>query len=119
VVSVKVDRKRKIPVSILLRALGAVSDGIDDIPIKDGSDEELLALFQDVDDSPDRPYMRTTIGYDSTKNAEDAISEFYRRMRPGDPATLENARNYLETLLFNPRRPWTGWSLQAQSQARP
>ncbi len=104
IISVKVDRKRKIPVSILLRALGAVSDGIDDVAIKEGSDEELLALFQDVDDDPDRPYMRTTIGYDSTKTAEDAISEFYRRMRPGDPATLDNARNYLETLLFSPRR---------------
>ncbi|NLT73806.1 MAG: DNA-directed RNA polymerase subunit beta [Chloroflexi bacterium] len=104
IVSVKVDRKRKIPVSILLRALGAVSDGIDDVAISEGSDDELLALFQDVDDEPDRSYMRTTIGYDSTKNAVDAISEFYRRMRPGDPATLENARNYLETLLFSPRR---------------
>ncbi len=104
IISVKVDRKRKIPVSILLRALGAVSDGIDDVAITDGTDEELLALFQDVDNEPDRSYMRTTIGYDSTKTAEDAISEFYRRMRPGDPATLENARNYLETLLFNPRR---------------
>jgi DNA-directed RNA polymerase subunit beta len=104
IVSVKVDRKRKIPVSILLRAIAAVSDGIDDVPIVEGSDEELLALFADVDDAPDRSYMRTTIGYDSTKNGVDAISEFYRRMRPGDPATLDNAKNYLETLLFSPRR---------------
>ena len=104
VVSVKVDRKRKIPVTILLRALGAVSDGIDDVPIYEGSDEELLALFETVDDTPDRSYIRTTMEYDSTRDAEDAISEFYRRMRPGDPATLENAKSYLETLLFSPRR---------------
>ncbi len=104
VVSVKVDRKRKIPVTILLRALGAVSDGIDDVGIHEGSDEELLALFETVDDAPDRSYIRTTMEQDSTRNAEDAISEFYRRMRPGDPATLENAKSYLETLLFNDRR---------------
>ena len=104
VVSVKVDRKRKIPVTILLRALGAVSDGIDDVAIREGSDEELLALFETVDDAPDRSYIRTTMEQDSTRNAEDAISEFYRRMRPGDPATLENAKSYLETLLFNDRR---------------
>jgi len=104
IISVKVDRKRKIPVSILLRAVAAVSDGIDDVPIFDGTDDELVALFADVDDAPDRSYIRTTINYDPTKNAEDAISEFYRRMRPGDPATLENAKSYLETLLFSPRR---------------
>ncbi|NLX42623.1 MAG: DNA-directed RNA polymerase subunit beta, partial [Chloroflexi bacterium] len=104
VISVKVDRKRKIPVSILLRTLGAVSDGIDNVPIYEGTDQELLALFDDVDNEPDRSYMRTTIGYDSTKTAEEALFEFYKRMRPGDPATLENARNYLESTLFSPRR---------------
>ncbi len=104
VISVKVDRKRKIPVTILLRALGAVSDGIDDVPIHEGSDEEILALFEQVDDVPDRSYLRATMEYDATHDAEEAISEFYRRMRPGDPATLDNAKAYLETLLFTPRR---------------
>ena len=104
VVSVKVDRKRKIPVSILLRALGAVSDGFDDVAIREGADEELLALFATVDNVPERPYLRTTMVYDQTHDAQGAIIEFYKRMRPGDPATLDNARNYLETLLFSPRR---------------
>ena len=52
VISVKVDRKRKIPVTVVLRALGAVSDGIDDVPITEGTDEELLKLFEMVDNMP-------------------------------------------------------------------
>ncbi|MEN6479682.1 MAG: DNA-directed RNA polymerase subunit beta [Anaerolineales bacterium] len=104
IVSVKVDRKRKIPVTILLRAVAAVSDGLDDVPLKEGSDEELLALFADVDTDAEHPYIQATIEHDPTKNAEEALQEFYRRMRPGDPATLENARSYLEGLLFGPRR---------------
>ena len=102
--SVKVDRKRKIPFTVLLRALGAVSDGVDDIPIKEGTDEELLSLFESVDNVPDHLYVASTIEHDTTKSAEEALQEFYRRMRPGDPTTLDNARSYLEALLFNPRR---------------
>ena len=45
-ISVKVDRKRKIPVTVLLRALAAVEDGIDEVALKEGTDEELLALFE-------------------------------------------------------------------------
>ena len=104
VISVKVDRKRKIPVTVLLRAMGAVSDGLDDVPIREGTDEELLALFEDVENDSDRRYIEATIAHDPSKTAEEALFEFYRRMRPGDPATLENAKNYLEGLLFNPRR---------------
>jgi DNA-directed RNA polymerase subunit beta len=104
IISVKVDRKRKIPVTVLLRALGAVSDGINDIPVHEGSDEELLALFEKVDNDPEHAYIRETLVHDATGTAEEALSEFYRRMRPGDPATLENARSYLEALLFSPRR---------------
>ncbi len=104
IISVKVDRKRKIPITVLLRAMGAVSDGRDDIDIHAGSDEELLKLFEDIDSTAERSYIRETLAHDTTKSAAEALSEFYRRMRPGDPATPENARNYLETLLFSPRR---------------
>jgi len=102
--SVKVDRKRKIPATVLLRAMGQVSDGIDDVEIHEGSDEELLALFESVDNMPDHLYIQSTLERDTTKNAEEALEEFYKRMRPGDPATLDNARSYLEMLLFSPRR---------------
>jgi DNA-directed RNA polymerase subunit beta len=91
VMSVKVDRKRKIPVTILLRAIGY------------GSDEELIELFEKVNDS-DHNYMRATIDKDGTHSQEDAVIEFYRRLRPGDPPTKDNAMSLLQSLLFNPRR---------------
>lgn len=102
--SVKVDRKRKIPVTVLLRALG-VTDGIvgDDL-IREGTDEELLNLFAAVDNMPDHPYLASTIDKDPTKDSRAALEEFYKRMRPGDPSTFENARSYLQALLFNSRR---------------
>jgi DNA-directed RNA polymerase subunit beta len=102
--SVKVDRKRKIPVTILLRALGVIEGTEGDELIRDGTDEELLTLFAAVDSDPDHPYLASTIDKDPTKDARAALEEFYKKMRPGDPATFENARGYLEALLFNPRR---------------
>ena len=92
VLSVKVDRKRKLPVTILLRAAGI------------GSDEQLLELFKKSDSMPDHPYIQATIERDPTKSAEEALIEFYKRLRPGDPATLDNAKNFVATLLFTPRR---------------
>jgi len=103
--SVKVDRKRKIPVTVLLRALGVIEDVIEggDI-IREGTDEELLSLFAGVDNDPDHPFLASTIDKDPTKDSRAALEEFYKRMRPGDPATFDNAKSYLDALLFNPRR---------------
>jgi DNA-directed RNA polymerase subunit beta len=107
VISVKVDRKRKIPVTVLVRALAAVStdvsEPIDDV-LREGTDEELFALFERCDNMPERSYVEATIEKDPTKNAEEAVVEFFRRMRPGDPPNLENAKRYLESLLFSSRR---------------
>lgn len=92
VLSVKVDRKRKLPVTILLRAVGF------------GTDEELHQLFELVDTMPDHPYIQATIERDPTKTTEEALIEFYKKLRPGDPPTLENAKGFLQSLLFTPRR---------------
>ncbi|TET84382.1 MAG: DNA-directed RNA polymerase subunit beta, partial [Anaerolineales bacterium] len=109
--TLKFNRKRTVPVTILLRALAAVDDGLEDTPIKEGSDEELLALFAAADVNPDHPYIATTIRQepawelkDNRTLAEEAMIEFYRRMRPGDPPTLDNAREYLHDQLFKQRR---------------
>ncbi len=109
--TLKFNRKRTIPVTILLRALAAVDDGLGDSPIKDGSDEELLALFEQADNNPDHPYIATTIRQEPDWEikegrtlAQEALIEFYRRMRPGDPPTLDNAREYLHEQLFDSRR---------------
>jgi len=92
VLSVKVDRKRKIPVTTLLRAIGF------------GSDDVLLELYQDVDTDPEHRYIPATIEKDVARSTEEALLEFYRRLRPGDPPNPENARNLLNSLFFNFRR---------------
>ena len=93
VISVKVDRKRKIPVTTLLRAIGI------------GSNEELLKTFAEVDNDPVHRYLQTTIDRDAqAKNHEEALLEFYRHLRPGEPPSLENAQGLLQNLFFNPRR---------------
>ncbi|MGI8586651.1 MAG: DNA-directed RNA polymerase subunit beta [Chloroflexia bacterium] len=90
--SVKVDRKRKIPVTILLRAIGYAED------------EQIEALFADVNTNPDHDYVRTTLDKDTTHTQDEAVIDLYKRLRPGDPPTLDNAKNLLNSLLFNPRR---------------
>ncbi|MDP9363860.1 MAG: DNA-directed RNA polymerase subunit beta, partial [Chloroflexota bacterium] len=92
VISVKVDRKRKMPVTILLRAIGIESD------------EQLLETFADVDTNPDRRFIATTLDKEPTKTREEALIELYRRLRPGDPPTRDNATSLLENLFFNERR---------------
>lgn len=95
VITVKIDRNRKLPGTVLLRAIGF------------GTDEELLALFADVDNTanPDQvSYIRNTLEKDPTKNQNEALIELYEKLRPGEPAVLESAQELLEELFFNPRR---------------
>jgi DNA-directed RNA polymerase subunit beta len=93
VMSVKVDRKRKIPVTILLRAIGF------------GSEEELVEAFKNINTRTDHDYVRSTIDKENNIHTqEEAMIELYRRLRPGDPPTKENAESLLNSLLFNPRR---------------
>jgi len=108
--TLKFNRKRTVPVTIFLRALAAIDDGVIETPLKDGSDEELLSLFEDVDNNPDRMFIPSTLAQEPEWDlsgghtiAEAALIEFFRRMRPGDPATLENAREFLEGQLSDQR----------------
>jgi DNA-directed RNA polymerase subunit beta len=106
----KFNRKRTVPITVFLRALAAVNDGTKDSPLVTGSDEEILSLFQDVDNNPERLFIASTLKQEpewevSNKQtiAEAALIEFFKRMRPGDPATLDNARQFLEEQLFDQR----------------
>ena len=109
--TLKFNRKRTVPITILLRALSAVDDGLKDNPLKHGTDEEILALFTDIDTNADRKFIQTTLDQEpewDTNNgkltvAQAALIEFFKRMRPGDPATLDNATEFLETQLFDQR----------------
>ena len=104
VLSVKVDRKRKIPVTVLLRALGVIPQIPGDLTVAEGTAEEILALFAGVEEGSDHTYIERTLERDPSHDAASALEEFYKRMRPGDPATFDNAKGYLDSLLFNPRR---------------
>ncbi|MHC5278688.1 DNA-directed RNA polymerase subunit beta [Listeria kieliensis] len=86
VVHVRIDRTRKLPVTVLLRALGF------------GSDQEIIDLIGDND------YLRNTLEKDNTDNAEKALLEIYERLRPGEPPTVENARSLLISRFFDPKR---------------
>src|SRR5262249_13932620 len=92
ILTVKVDRKRKIPVTTLLRAIGY------------GTDESIEALFADIDINPDHQYIRETIAKDPTKTEEAGLLEMYKKLRPGDPPTKDNAASLIQSLFFNPRR---------------
>ena len=102
VLSVKVDRKRKIPITTLLRAMDQDEEETDEAKL--GINERLIAFFEDIDTHPDHKYIRSTLEREPCQNKQEALLEFYRRLRPGDPPTLENARGLITSLFFNPRR---------------
>ncbi len=114
-ISVKVDRKRKLPVTVLLRAIQIV--GLDDDTLKAamkdpgvlikmglGTDEHLLETFKEFDQDSEHAFIPASIDKDPTKNANEALLEFYKKLRPGDPPTIDNAVNFLLSLLFSSRR---------------
>ncbi|KXG75249.1 DNA-directed RNA polymerase subunit beta [Fervidicola ferrireducens] len=86
VIYVRVDRTRKIPVTVLLRALGYSTNA------------QILELLGE-----DEKILRT-LEKDNTENQEEALIEIYKRLRPGEPPTVENARSLLEALFFDPKR---------------
>ena len=108
-ITVKFNRKRTVPVTLFLRAMAAVDDQLGNSLIKDGTDAELLAIFEDVDTNGEHLYIQGSIEqeppWDPDKSvAEQALIEFYKRMRPGDPPTLDNATTYLHEQLYDRRR---------------
>ena len=92
VMSVKIDRKRKIPITTFLRAIGI------------GDSETLKARFEDVDTNPDHRYMASTIDKDPAHDVDGGLIEVYKRVRPGDPPTLDNARSLMANTFFSDRR---------------
>ena len=88
VLSVKIDRKRKVPVTSLLRAFGF------------STDKELLKIFQDAD-TGETKYIAETIAKDSAKNQGEGYKEVYKRIRPGDFATEDNAKQMINAMFFN------------------
>lgn len=91
-ITVKIDRHRKFPVTVLLRAIESLDD------------DRIMEYFQAIDTDPNHHYIQSTLEKDQTKTREEAVIEIYEKMRPGEPAVLENAQQYLRQLFFDPRR---------------
>ena len=89
---VKVDRKRKLPATSLLRAVGYETN------------DEIAGLFSRMPSTPEHPYVANTLEKDTTATRSEALVEVYKRLRPGDPPTGDNARSLVENLFFNARR---------------
>ena len=83
---VRIDKNRKLPITCLIRALGV------------DTDQKVLDLFGED------PLIRATLEKDTCKTREESLLEIYRRLRPGEPPTVENAESYMQTLFFDPRR---------------
>ena len=86
VVYARVDRTRKLPATVLLRALGL------------SSDEEIISCFGE------HPYLMATLEKDTTKNRDEALIEVYKKLRPGEPTILENATQLIESTFFDNKR---------------
>jgi DNA-directed RNA polymerase subunit beta len=95
IVYARIDRKRKLPVTTLLRALAReeYSDGL-----ALDSDEDLLKLFDNS------PFIQNTLDKDTTTREEEAVVEVFKKQRPGEPPTLDNSRNLVRALFFDPKR---------------
>ena len=91
VIYVKIDRRRKLPVTTFLRALGRMTNS------------EMREIFADIDGG-DVKFIQSTLEKDQSSGPNEALIEVYRRLRPGDLATIENARNMIERMFFDFKR---------------
>jgi len=104
-ITVKIDRKRKLPVTTLLRAISSLAKEqwhLEHVDLT--TDQGILDAFADVDNDATVRYIQATLDRDPAKREADALLELYKKLRPGDPATLENARSLVRNLFFNARR---------------
>ena len=92
VISVRIDRKRKVPATALLRAFGI------------SKDEEIKKLFEDVDTDENVKFILATILADPSSSEGEGLIEMYKRVRPGDPATPDTAKQMIDNMFFNSAR---------------
>ena len=86
IISVRVDRTRKQPVTTLLRALGI------------GSNQEIIDIFGE------EPRLLKTLEKDTTTNYEEGLKEIYKKLRPGEPPTVDSAQSLFNSMFFDPKR---------------
>ncbi|EKD76282.1 MAG: hypothetical protein ACD_43C00166G0008, partial [uncultured bacterium] len=89
VIYVKIDRKRKVAITALLRAFGYSTNA------------EIIDLFKDIDTDSENKYIEATLAKDISKSEGEGLKEVYKRIRPGDLATVDNARGLIHAMFFN------------------
>ncbi|KKT26728.1 MAG: DNA-directed RNA polymerase subunit beta [Parcubacteria group bacterium GW2011_GWF1_43_9] len=89
VIWVKIDRKRKVAVTSLIRSFGIADN------------ESIKAKFSEVDNHPDNHYIEATLNKDVSKDEAEGLIEVYKRIRPGDLATVDNAKQLIHNMFFN------------------
>lgn len=92
IITVKIDRKRKIPITSLLRVVGY------------DTDKKILELFKDVTIGPENDSILSTLEKDTAKTVDEAYQNIYRKIRPGDLATPENAKTLIQSMFFDYRK---------------
>lgn len=92
VIAARIDRRRKVTATVLLRILGLETDA------------EIMEAFTDIDTDANHKYIAKTLEKDPSKGRDEALLEVYRKMRPGEPVVLENAEALADGLFFDPRR---------------
>lgn len=92
VISVRIDRKRKITATTILRLFGLTTD------------DEIREAFAGVETNPEMKYIESTLSKDPASTYEEACLEVYRKMRPGEPLVIENAKALVSAMFFNKRR---------------
>src|SRR5712691_3740459 len=103
--TVKIDRKRKLPVTTLLRAHASLArEQWYGEQLDLTTDQGLLDAFRDVDTDPNVRYIQVTLDRDPIKREDEALLELYKKIRPGDPATIDNARSLVRNMFFSARR---------------
>src|SRR5215831_991099 len=103
--TVKIDRKRKLPVTTLLRAIASLAKEqwhVEELDLS--TDQGILDAFAAVDNDPTIRYIQATLERDPVEREGEALLEVYKKLRPGDPATIDNARTLVKNLFFNSRR---------------
>lgn len=92
VISARIDRRRKVVATVILRVMGLETN------------KEISEAFAAVDKDPKHKYIAATLEKDTTNSKESALLEIYRKMRPGEPAVLENAESLFVSMFMDPRR---------------
>lgn len=92
VISARIDKRRKVAATTLLRAMGYESDA------------DIYSAFEESDTDTTHRYIKKTIEKDPTRTREEALLEIYRKLRPGEPAIIDNAQALFESLFLDPRR---------------